>query len=85
MAAEYSTLAAQNRVVDAEDAILVGVSMFGLTTQCVSAACKRLRELRTPDQRRIEPVVFHATGAGGRTMERLLKEKVLLSSAERVY
>lgn len=48
----------------------VAISMFGLTTPCVQTAMKLL------DKAGYEPVVFHATGAGGRTMERLISEQV---------
>ncbi|KZT20207.1 UPF0261-domain-containing protein [Neolentinus lepideus HHB14362 ss-1] len=56
---------------------LVAVTMFGLTTPGVNAACERLRSFKDPQsgQRLYEPVVFHCTGSGGRTMERLIAEK----------
>lgn len=44
---------------------LVGLSMFGLTTPAVDEARAELIELG------YEPLVFHATGAGGRAMEKL--------------
>jgi uncharacterized protein (UPF0261 family) len=47
---------------------LVAASMFGVTTPAV------LRAKSLLDQRGYEVVVFHATGAGGRTMERLCAE-----------
>ncbi|KDQ53708.1 hypothetical protein JAAARDRAFT_197165 [Jaapia argillacea MUCL 33604] len=57
---------------------LVAVTMFGLTTPGVTAACDRLRSFKDDEtgQRLYEPVVFHCTGSGGRTMERLIEEKV---------
>jgi uncharacterized protein (UPF0261 family) len=45
---------------------LVGASMFGVTTPCVTAAREALEE------RGYEVLVFHATGAGGRAMEGLM-------------
>lgn len=44
---------------------LIGLSMFGLTTPAVDEARAELVELG------YEPLVFHATGAGGRAMEKL--------------
>lgn len=53
-----------------EDLPAVGLSMFGVTTPCVTAIADRLQD-------RFDCLVFHATGTGGRTMERLLAEGVL--------
>lgn len=47
---------------------LIAASMFGVTTECVLQAKSVL------EQAGCEVVVFHATGAGGRTMERLIAE-----------
>ncbi|MFH8553280.1 Tm-1-like ATP-binding domain-containing protein [Streptomyces celluloflavus] len=44
---------------------LIGASMFGVTTEAVDAARRRLDELG------YEVLVFHATGAGGRALEKL--------------
>ncbi|MGW0962439.1 Tm-1-like ATP-binding domain-containing protein [Streptomyces gelaticus] len=44
---------------------LIGASMFGVTTAAVDAARQRLDELG------YEVLVFHATGAGGRALEKL--------------
>ncbi|MFF9511063.1 Tm-1-like ATP-binding domain-containing protein [Streptomyces sp. NPDC014724] len=44
---------------------LIGASMFGVTTPAVDAARRRLDELG------YEVLVFHATGAGGRALEKL--------------
>ncbi|WP_326764093.1 Tm-1-like ATP-binding domain-containing protein [Streptomyces sp. NBC_01591] len=44
---------------------LIGASMFGVTTPAVDAARQRLDELG------YEVLVFHATGAGGRALEKL--------------
>jgi uncharacterized protein (UPF0261 family) len=46
---------------------LIAASMFGVTTPCVSAARQRLEELG------YEVLVFHMTGAGGRTLESLAR------------
>jgi uncharacterized protein (UPF0261 family) len=46
---------------------LIGASMFGVTTPCVTRARERLEELG------YEVLVFHATGAGGRSMEALAR------------
>ena len=45
---------------------LVGATMFGVTTPCVTEARKYLEE------RDYEVLVFHATGTGGRSMEALV-------------
>ena len=46
---------------------LIGATMFGVTTPCVTKARELLEE------RGYEVLVFHATGAGGRSMEALMK------------
>ena len=46
---------------------LVGATMFGVTTRCVTAARERLEELG------YEVLVFHATGTGGQAMEGLIR------------
>lgn len=48
----------------------VGLTMFGVTTPCVTAIAARL-------QPSYEPFVFHATGTGGRTMEALVDAGLL--------
>jgi uncharacterized protein (UPF0261 family) len=45
---------------------LIGATMFGVTTACVTAARERLEELG------YEVLVFHATGTGGQSMEALV-------------
>lgn len=47
---------------------LVAATMFGVTTPCVDAAREFLEE------KGYEVLVFHATGTGGRVMERLIEE-----------
>jgi uncharacterized protein (UPF0261 family) len=46
---------------------LVGASMFGVTTPCVTRARERLDELG------YETLVFHATGTGGQSLEALVR------------
>ena len=43
----------------------VGITMFGVTTPCVQRLSAKLEE-------RFECLIFHATGVGGRSMEKLL-------------
>ncbi|AYY13878.1 UPF0261 family protein [Actinobacteria bacterium YIM 96077] len=50
---------------------LVGATMFGVTTQCVTAARERLEESG------YEVLVFHATGTGGQSMEALAADGYL--------
>jgi uncharacterized protein (UPF0261 family) len=46
---------------------LLGASMFGVTTPCVTTARERLEELG------YEVLVFHQTGTGGQSMEELVR------------
>ncbi|MEO8756643.1 MAG: Tm-1-like ATP-binding domain-containing protein [Devosia sp.] len=57
----------------AGDKPAVGLTMFGVTTVAVTQIAERLGDVA-------EPLVFHATGTGGRTMEALI-ESGLLSGA----
>ncbi|MBM3241711.1 UPF0261 family protein [Candidatus Poribacteria bacterium] len=50
-----------------EDKPLIGVTMFGVTTPCVTAARAILEAAG------YEALVFHATGTGGRAMEDLVR------------
>jgi uncharacterized protein (UPF0261 family) len=60
--------AARARVAaGASDRLLVGATMFGVTTPCVTEARDRLTELG------YEVLVFHATGTGGLSMEALAR------------
>jgi uncharacterized protein (UPF0261 family)/ABC-type branched-subunit amino acid transport system ATPase component len=45
---------------------LVGLTMFGVTTPCVQQVAKLLAD-------EWEPLVFHATGTGGQSMEKLVE------------
>ncbi len=51
-----------------DDRPIITASMFGNTTDCVSACVNLLKE------KRFEVLVFHATGAGGRAMETLIAD-----------
>jgi uncharacterized protein (UPF0261 family) len=50
-----------------QDRPLIGATMFGVTTPCVTAAREALEE------RGYEVLVFHATGTGGQAMEALVE------------
>ncbi|HEV2065484.1 MAG TPA: Tm-1-like ATP-binding domain-containing protein, partial [Thermomicrobiales bacterium] len=59
---------AYNRFTSALDRKpVIGATMFGVTTQCVTTARERLEALG------YEVLVFHATGIGGDTMESLMR------------
>jgi uncharacterized protein (UPF0261 family) len=51
----------------AQDRPAVGLTMFGVTTPCVMAVTERLGD-------GVDPLVFHATGTGGRAMEKLVDD-----------
>ncbi len=53
-----------------DDKPAIGLTMFGVTTTCVNAITAQLKD-------DYDCLVFHATGTGGRAMERLLGEGVL--------
>jgi uncharacterized protein (UPF0261 family) len=55
---------------------LVGATMFGVTTPCVTRARERLEELG------YEVLVFHATGTGGRSLEALIEGGFLTASLD---
>jgi len=55
---------------------LVGATMFGVTTPCVTAARGRLEELG------YEVLVFHATGTGGQSMEALMRSGFITASLD---
>ena len=48
----------------------IGLTMFGVTTPCVQAVTKRLED-------RYDCLVFHATGTGGQSMEKLVDSGLL--------
>src|SRR5262249_10301004 len=53
------------------DKALITATMFGVTTPCVEAARAIL------EQANYEVLVFHATGAGGQTMEAFLRDGLI--------
>jgi len=55
---------------------LVGATMFGVTTPCVTRARERLEELG------YEVLVFHATGTGGQSMEALMRSGFITASLD---
>jgi uncharacterized protein (UPF0261 family) len=55
---------------------LIGATMFGVTTPCVTAAREILEE------KGYEVLVFHATGAGGKSMEALMKSGFITGSLD---
>lgn len=56
---------ARATVPAAEDKPALGLTMFGVTTPCVNQTVERLED-------RYDCLVFHATGTGGRSMEKLV-------------
>ena len=65
-AAAMAGMVSAPKVEHETDRLLVGASMFGVTTPCVTRAREVLEE------RGYEVLVFHATGTGGRAMEALV-------------
>ena len=57
--------AVASSVPPAEDRPAAALTMFGVTTPCVTAVRERLGD-------DVDPLVFHATGTGGRAMEKLV-------------
>ena len=55
---------------------LIGATMFGVTTPCVTTAREWL------EAHGYEILVFHATGAGGRSMEALMKSGFITGSLD---
>ena len=54
-----------------EDKRVIAATMFGNTTKCVETCMEKLAE------QGYEVLVFHATGAGGKTMESLVRESLV--------
>ncbi|KAK6611173.1 hypothetical protein H4I96_02771 [Botrytis cinerea] len=52
----------------------IGLTMFGITTPCVEKVQEILQNERKL-KNEYEIYIFHATGAGGKAMERLIREK----------
>ena len=55
---------------EATDLPALGLTMFGVTTPCVSAVTEALAD-------RWDCLVFHATGTGGRAMEKLVDDRLI--------
>src|SRR5262249_43584166 len=62
---------ASGSIPQAESKPAIGLSMFGVTTPCVTRVAERLRD-------RYDCLVFHATGTGGQSMEKLLDSGLLV-------
>lgn len=69
MAKEFETRTKRTPV---EHRPLVGLTMFGLTTPAADEARKTLSDLG------YEVLVFHATGTGGRAMEKLIESELIV-------
>ncbi len=70
-AGEAAAGMARRRTVDNDDARpAIGLTMFGVTTACVTDVVARLSDS-------FDGVVFHATGSGGRAMEKLTDSGML--------
>jgi uncharacterized protein (UPF0261 family)/ABC-type branched-subunit amino acid transport system ATPase component len=55
---------------EAQSKPALGLTMFGLTTACVQAVCKQL-------EAEYDCLIFHATGTGGQSMEKLADSGLL--------
>lgn len=64
-AAAVAGMATRSPLPAADDVPAVGITMFGVTTPAV----EQVTELLGDDR---EPLVFHATGTGGKSMEKLV-------------
>jgi uncharacterized protein (UPF0261 family)/ABC-type branched-subunit amino acid transport system ATPase component len=62
-------LIAAPQVEESEDKSSIGLTMFGVTTPCVQALTKKLNNY--------DCLVFHATGVGGQSMEKLVDSGLL--------
>ena len=60
-----------HREADREERPVVGMTMFGVTTPCVTAVRQAL------EKKGFDCLVFHATGTGGRAMEQLVQSGVI--------
>jgi len=57
-------------VLSADNKPALGLTMFGVTTACVQAVARRLAD-------EVDCIVFHATGVGGQSMEKLADSGLL--------
>ncbi len=62
---------ATHAIPDAAAKPALGLTMFGVTTACVTAVVERLKDT-------YDCLVFHATGTGGQSMERLVDSGMLV-------
>ncbi|WP_338605174.1 Tm-1-like ATP-binding domain-containing protein [Saccharopolyspora sp. SCSIO 74807] len=62
--------AVRDPVPPADDLPAVALSMFGVTTPCVTATARGLGA-------GFDPLVFHSTGTGGRAMEKLVDDGLI--------
>jgi uncharacterized protein (UPF0261 family) len=69
-AAQAITAMAMHPATESDSKPALGLTMFGVTTDCVTAISQKLRA-------DYDCLVFHATGAGGRTMEKLADSGLL--------
>lgn len=69
MASSYERFLGEQKAQKGQRKTRIGVTMFGVTTPCVDKARQHLE-----DTYPVEVFVFHATGHGGRAMERLIEE-----------
>lgn len=67
MSARYYSSMIQSKEIATDNPPLVALTMFGVTTPCVTEAKKQLEKLG------YNTVIFHATGIGGQAMERLIE------------
>lgn len=69
-AASAITAMANRPAVETESRPALGLTMFGVTTACVTNVVAQLKD-------RYDCMVFHATGTGGRSMEKLADSGML--------
>tara|TARA_B110000046_G_scaffold32837_1_gene35247 strand:+ start:276 stop:1538 length:1263 start_codon:yes stop_codon:yes gene_type:complete len=74
-AAAITGMVAASRDMRGEERHAIGLTMFGVTTPCVTAVADRLSS-------KYDPIVFHATGIGGRAMEELAEQGFLQGIAD---
>lgn len=66
----------EQEVPDVEDKPVIAASMFGVTTPCVTMVREHL------ERAGYEVLIFHATGAGGRAMEGLIRDGYIAGVAD---
>lgn len=71
MSAAYERTLEERSQTLSQSVTRIGITMFGVTTPCVDQIVKHLNE-KYPGA--VELYVFHATGHGGKAMERLVEE-----------